>query len=99
MVNAPGFPDGNLWAAWKAALERDPEPETACRWLPSWMLLEDPDLAGVLKPDGGGDPASRAFGAVRNLLRHLEPDARGLELRAGLKAIHPGLLERFLEER
>ncbi len=98
-MNAPGFPDGNLWTAWKAALERDPEPETACRWLPSWMLLEDPDLAGVLKPDGGGAPASRAFGAVRNLLRHPEPDARGLELRAGLKAIHPGLLERFLEER
>ena len=99
VVNAPGFPDGNLCAAWKAALEWDPEPETACRWLPSWMLLEDPGLAGVLRPDNGGDPASRAFETIRNLLRHPEPDARGLELRAGLKAIHPDLMERFLEKR
>lgn len=99
VVNAPGFPDGNLKAAWKAALEQDLEPETACRWLPSWMLLEDPGLAGVLKPNGGGDPASRAFETIRSLLRHPEPDARGLELRAELKVIHPGLLERFLEER
>ena len=47
-------------------------------------------------PNSGGDPASRAFETIRDLLRHPEPDALGPEMRDELKAIHPGLLEGFL---
>ncbi len=35
---------------------------------------------------------------TRNLLRHLEPDARGLELHAEFKTIPQDPLERFLKE-
>ena len=99
LVDSPGFPDWTLKEAWRTALEREREPETAARWLPAWMLLEEPGLAGVLEPRLGNDPPSRAFEVARNLLRHPEPDGRGMELRDQLKAIHPGLLKRFLEGR
>lgn len=97
LVGSPGFPDWNLKEAWRTALERDPEPEAASGWLPAWMLLEEPGLAGVLEPRPGDDPPASAFETVRALLGHPHPDGRGMELRGALKAIHPGMLERFLE--
>ena len=39
----------------------------------------------------------RAFEVVRALLGHPHPDGRAMELRAALKAIYPGMLERSLE--
>jgi len=99
LADAPGFPDWTLREAWRTALEQEREPETAARWLPAWMLLEEPGLAGVLEPRLGDDPPSRAFEAARNLLRHPEPDGKGMALRGELKAIHPGLLEGFLAAR
>ena len=61
------------------------------------MLLEEPGLAKLLAPHPGIDPPSRAFEVVRALLGHPHPDGRGMELRDELKAIHPDMLERFLE--
>ncbi len=97
LVESPGFPDWNLKETWRIALEWNPEPEAASCWLPSWMLLEEPGLAGVLKPRLGDDPPTCAFEAVRALLGHPQPDGRGMELRGALKIIHPGMLERFLK--
>ncbi len=97
LVKSPGFPDWNLKEAWQIALEQNLELEAASCWLPAWMLLEEPGLAGVLEPRPGDDPPARAFEIVRALLGHPHPDGRGMELRGALKAIHPGMLERFLE--
>lgn len=54
-------------------------------------------LAGVLEPRSGDDPPACALETVRALLGHPHPDGRGMELRGALKAIHSGMLERFLE--
>ena len=97
LVESPGFPDWSLREAWRISLEWNPEPEAASYWLPAWMLLEDPGLAGVLEPRPGDNLLARAFEAVRALLGHPQPDGRGMELRGALKAIHPGMLEHFLK--
>ena len=100
LIEAPDFPDWALRSAWRVALESDLEPQMTPAWFPAWMLLEEPGLAGVLAPrDTGDDPSSRAFDAVIALLAHPAPDARGIELRRALQAIHPGLLRRFLAKR
>ena len=99
LIEAPEFPDWALRSAWRAASESDLEPQITPAWFPAWMLLEEPGLAGVLAPRGTCDDPSRAFDAVIALLAHPDPDARGIELRRALQAIHPGLVERFLAKR
>ena len=99
LIEAPDFPDWALRSAWRVAAESDLEPQVTPAWFPAWMLLEEPGLAGVLAPRGTCDDPSRAFDAVIALLAHPDPDARGIELRRALQAIHTGLLERFLAKR
>ena len=96
LIEAPDFPDWVLRTAWRGALEQDLEPEMTPAWFPAWMLIEEPGLAGVLDPLGSDDDPSRAFDAVIALLAHPEPDERGIGLRRGLQAVHPGLLKRCL---
>ena len=99
LIEAPYFPDWALRTAWRLALEQDLEPEMTPAWFPAWMLLEEPGLAGVLEPRDADDGPSRAFDVVIALLTHPGLDERGIELRRTLKAIHPGLLARYLEKR
>ena len=99
LIEAPDFPDWALRTAWRLALEHDLEPEMTPAWFPAWMLIEEPGLAGVLDPPGSDDDPSRAFDAVIALLAHPESDARGIELRRALQAVHPGLLKRYLAKR
>ena len=99
LVDASDFPDWALRSAWRVASESALEPQMTPAWFPAWMLLEEPGLAGVLAPRDTCDDPSRAFDAVIALLAHPDPDTRGIELRHALQAIHPGLLERFLEKR
>ena len=99
LVEASDFPDWALRSAWRVASESDLEPQMTPAWFPAWMLLEAPGLAGVLGLRDTCDEPSRAFNAVIALLAHPDPDTRGIELRRALRAIHPGLLERFLEKR
>ena len=99
LIEASDFPDWTLRSAWRVASESDLEPQMTPAWFPAWMLLEEPGLAGVLGPRDTRDDPSRAFDAVVALLAHPDPDTRGIELRRALQAIHPGLLERFLEKR
>ena len=99
LIEAPDFPDWALRTAWRAAAESGSEGEMTPAWFPAWMLIEEPGLAGVLAPRRTGDDPSRAFDAVMELLAHPAPDERGIELRRSLRAIHPGLLQRFLARR
>ena len=99
VIEAPGFPDWTLRTAWRLALEQDFEPGMTPAWFPAWMLLEEPGLAAVLGPRYADDGPSRAFDVVIALLAHPDPDERGIELRRTLKALHPGLLERYLAKR
>lgn len=99
LIAATDFPDWALRSAWRAASESDLEPQMTPAWFPAWMLIEEPGLAGVLGLRDTCDDPSRAFNAVIALLAHPGPDTRGIELRRALQAIHPGLLERFLEKR
>ena len=99
VIEAPGFPDWTLRTAWRLALEQDFEPGMTPAWFPAWMLLEEPGLAAVLGPRRADDGPSRAFDVVIALLAHPDPDERGIELRRTLKALHPGLLERYLAKR
>lgn len=99
LIEAPGFPDWTLRTAWRLALEQDFEPGMTPAWFPAWMLLEEPGLAAVLGPRRADDDPSRAFDVVIALLAHPDPDERGIELRRTLKALHPGLLERYLAKR
>ena len=99
LIETPDFPDWALRSAWRIAAEEDPEHEMTPGWFPAWMLIEEPGLAGVLAPRRTDDDPSRAFDAVMALLAHPGPDERGIELRRSLRAIHPGLLQRFLAKR
>ena len=99
LIETPDFPDWALRSAWRIAAEGDPEHEMTPEWFPAWMLIEEPGLAGVLAPRRTDDDPSRAFDAVMALLAHPGPDERGIELRRSLRAIHPGLLQRFLAKR
>ena len=99
LIETPDFPDWALRTAWRLALAQDFEPELTPVWFPAWMLLEEPGLAGVLRPRYADDDPSRAFDAVIALLAHPGPDDRGIELRRALQAVHPGLLERYLAKR
>ena len=52
-------------------------------------------LAQVLSSsESAGGILVHAIAVIRPLLRHPEPDARGLDLRGALKSIHSGLLGR-----
>ena len=99
LIEAPDFPDWAFRAAWRLAREQDFEPELTPEWFPAWMLLEEPGLAGVLEPRHADDAPSRAFDAVIALISHPDADDRGVALRRALRAVHPGLLDRYLARR
>ena len=86
VIEAADFPDWALRTAWRVALEQEFEPEMTPEWFPAWMLLEEPELAGVLAPRHTDDEPSRAFDLVIALLVHPDLDERGIELRRSLQA-------------
>lgn len=96
LIERTDFPDPKLQTIWFNALNEDLDPTMSPRWFPAWMLLEEPSAADWLDPLLTDDFPSRAFDLVKALLAHPHPDKRGIELRNALKAIHPGLLKRFL---
>ena len=99
LIEVSDVADWSLQNAWRVAQEQALEHDMTPAWLPAWMLIEEPGLAGVLAPRHTDDEPSRAFDLVIALLVHPDLDERGIELRRSLQAIHPGLLERFLAKR
>ena len=96
LIEASQFPDGAIRKAWLDAQDADIEPTISPPWFPAWLLLEEPGLAKALAPrDPDGDP-ERAF----NLLLALGAggsDRQNMDNRKALQALHPDLLNRYLD--
>lgn len=96
LVESNQFPDATVRDAWLSAQEADIEPTISPTWFPAWMLLEEPGLAKTLLPSKGDSDPERAF----NLLLALAAggsDRQNMDNRRALQALHPGLLNRYLD--
>lgn len=96
LVESNQFPDATVRDAWLSAQEADIEPTISPTWFPAWMLLEEPGLAKTLLPSKGDSDPKRAF----NLLMALHAggsDRQNMDNRRALQALHPGLLNRYLD--
>lgn len=103
-LDAEGFPDPGVRAAWEALRDLDLEPALDARWLPAWLLVVEPGLARVLEaaPPAVTGAAGEAFGALRALHAAAAPDSTApaaMAERARLRAAHPGLLACWLARR
>jgi len=89
-------------ARWLTAFEADLDGEDH-DWLPAWLLVEQPLLAGPLAAAQAqrDSPPERAFRTVLALLR-LEREGRQREIaeqRRLLRDLHPGLFALYLKTR
>jgi len=107
-LDAGGFPDAGVRAAWAELrdLDLEPAPETTrlAAWLPSWLLVTEPGLAraGDLSPPAATGPAGEAFEALRALHAIAPggaPAEEAIRERARLRDAHPGLLALYLARR
>lgn len=92
--------DHALQRAWEQLLDLDTEGTLGARWLPAWLLLQEPGLAHVLDitPPPDAAAASAGFMALRKLLERpcAELDATAIDDRKALAAAHPLLLSAYL---
>ena len=96
LVESNQFPDATVRDAWLSAQDADVEPIISPPWFPAWMLLEERELAKTLLPSKGDSDPERAF----NLLLALHAggsDRQNMDNRRALQALHPGLLNRYLD--
>ncbi len=96
MIEAAEFPDPALKRAWRLARDARLEPPLTALWFPAWALLEEPNLAAALTPRGGDSDAERAFDVLL-VLATGGSDRQDIDSRRELQAIHPGLLQRYLD--
>lgn len=89
-----------LQRAWEQLLDLDTESLLDARWLPAWLLLQEPGLAHVLDvaPPPDVAAAGAGFVALRKLLARpgAELDATAIDDRKALAAAHPLLLSAYL---
>ena len=95
-VDAANFPDHALKTAWLAAQESRTVPAITTEWFPAWLLVAEPGLAGELTPRHGTSDPERAFDLLLALFAG-GSDRQDLDNRRALHALHPRLLERYLE--
>ena len=96
VIEAADFPDAMLKKAWHAAQDDDLEPPITTVWFPAWVALVEPRSVRSSTLHNGESPPERAF----DLLRALAvggSDRRDMDNRKALQAVHPGLLQRYLE--
>ena len=96
LIESKELPDHAVRDAWFHAQDADVEPVISPVWFPAWMLLQERGLAKVLLPSKGNSDPERAF----NLLLALHAggsDRQNMDNRRALQALHPGLLNRYLD--
>ena len=99
LLDADGFPDTGVRAAWQSYQDLDVEPPVeSASWFPAWLLLAEPGLAKAWQtppPDAAG-PVGRGFDALKRLVATEEADRQEIALRLELQRSHPGFLALFL---
>ena len=94
LMNGGEIPDPLLQGGWNRA--RDQDIEIRPPWFPAWMLIDRPQIAGLIPaPDASADPQA-AFVALRALTID---DGENMDRRKELQRLHPGLLACFLARR
>ena len=99
LLDAAGFADAGVRAAWESYRDLDVEPPLEGAWFPAWLLLSEPGLAKAWQtppPDEAG-PAGRGFDALRRLVATGGADQQEIALRRELQQSHPGFLLLFLQ--
>jgi len=99
LLDADGFPDAGVRAAWQSYRDLDLEPPVESAWFPAWLLLCEPGLAKAwqaLPPDEAG-PAGRGFDALKRLVAVKATDRQIIALRRELQGSHPGFFALFLQ--
>lgn len=72
------------------------EPPITPPWFPAWMVVEERGFGKTLAPRGGESEPERAFDVALALVRG-GTDRQDIENRRALQALHPGLLQRYLD--
>lgn len=96
LIESSQFPDGIVRKAWLDAQDADIEPAISPPWFPAWLLLEEPGLAKAVAPRERDSEPERAF----DLLLALGAggsDRQNMDNRKALQALHPDLLNRYLD--
>jgi hypothetical protein len=99
LLDAGGFPDAGVRAAWRSYQDLDLEPPLAIAWFPAWLLLCEPGLAKAWQtpPADEVGPAGHGFDALRTLVVTKAAGRREIALRSELQRAHPGFFALFLQ--
>ncbi len=99
LLDAAGFSDAGVRAAWESYRDLDVEPPLEGAWFPAWLLLTEPGLAKAWQtpPPEEAGPAGRGFDALRRLVATENADQQEIALRRELQQSHPGFLVLFLQ--
>lgn len=96
LVEDARFPDASLQRGWERAQDAGVEPPITPPWFPAWMVVDERSLGRALTPRRGETEPERAFGLALSLVRG-GTDRQDFENRRALQALHPGLLQRYLD--
>lgn len=96
LIRAARFPDAALKNAWDAAIDADIDPPITAPWFPAWVVLEAPGAARAMAPSDVESEPARAFNALIALATGGN-DRQEIDNRRTLQALHPGLLNRYLD--
>ena len=96
VIDKPRFPDASLKAGWARAQESFVEPPITAEWFPAWMVFEESGIGRAFAAQGHNDNPRRAFDLARSLVVG-GTDRQDIDNRRALQALHPGLLQRYLD--
>lgn len=96
LVEDARFPDSALKSGWERAQDAELEPPITPPWFPAWMVVEERGLGKTVAPRGGEADPERAFDLVLSLVLG-GTDRQDIDNRRALQALHPGLLQRYLD--
>lgn len=96
LIEGTRFPDAALKNTWRTAIDADLDPPIDAAWFPAWVLLEAPGTARIVTAAAGKSDPVRAFNALVALAAGGN-DRQEMRNRRKLQALHPGLLNRYLD--